>query len=202
MLRVKGRRSAPAGKGGAASNIPDPKARIALLVSEDHALAHDLSRALRAGGFHVESTRTAGNALNRLRKARADLLVLDAKFLRESDYSEIARAVPLRRVAREQERIHIGKLTLDPAGRVAHVNRRQVQLTSTECSLLLELIRHRGNTVTRDELLDSLGDHGRVFDRTIDRHICNLRSKLEPTPKASSMIVTVHGIGYRLNLRT
>ncbi|HXP94588.1 MAG TPA: winged helix-turn-helix domain-containing protein [Candidatus Binatia bacterium] len=193
MLRVKGRRSTPA---------LDPKARVALLVSEDHALARDLSRALHAGGFRVESTRTAGNALNRLRKARADLLVLDARFLREGDYSEIARAVPLRRVAREQERIHVGKLTLDPASRVAHVSRRQVQLTSTECSLLLELIRHRSSTVTRDELLDSLGDHGRVFDRTIDRHICNLRRKLEPTPKASSIIVTVHGIGYRLNLRT
>jgi DNA-binding response OmpR family regulator len=177
------------------------KGRLALLVSEDSALAHDLARVLRGGGFQVENTRTAGNALNRLRKARADLLVLDGKYLRESDYAEIARAVPLRRTAREQERVQLGKLTVDPAGRVAHINRRQVQLTATECSLLLELVKHHGQTVTRDELLDSLGDHGRVFDRTIDRHICNLRRKLEPTPKSSSIIVTVHGIGYRLNLR-
>ena len=183
------------------ANVADSRSRLVLLVSEDHALAHELSRALQGGGFRVETTRTAGNALNRMRKARADLLVLDSRYLSDGDYREVARAVPLRRTVRDQEPIHVGKLTVDPAARVAHMNRRQVQLTSTECDLLLELIRRHGQTVTRDELLDSLGDHGRVYDRTIDRHICNLRRKLEPTPKSSSMIVTVHGIGYRLNIR-
>jgi DNA-binding response OmpR family regulator len=197
---MKGKRSAPGSRGTGAGGA-DPKARAALLVSDDHALANDLGRALHGSGFRIENIRTAGNALNRLRKSRADLLILDARSLREDDYSEVARSFTPRRRSADQERITVGKLMLDQASRVAHINRRQVQLTSTECSLLLELIRHHGQTVTRDELLDSLGDHGRVFDRTIDRHICNLRRKLEPTPKASSLIVTVHGIGYRLNLR-
>jgi DNA-binding response OmpR family regulator len=179
----------------------DSKNLLVLLVSEDHVLTHDLSRVLQSGGYRVESTRAAGNALNRMRKERADLLILDSRYLHESDYREVARSFPVRRVAHDQERIQIGKVTVDPAGRVVHLNRRQVQLTSTECDLLLELIRRHGETVTRDELLESLGDHGRVFDRTIDRHICNLRRKLEPKPKASSMIVTVHGMGYRLNLK-
>jgi DNA-binding response OmpR family regulator len=46
-----------------------------------------------------------------------------------------------------------------------------------------------------------LGDPGRVFDRTIDRHICNLRRKLDTIPQAGSIIVTVHGVGYRLNIK-
>lgn len=198
---MKGKRSAPLGKSGGTANAGDLKMRTALLVSEDNALTLDLGRALHGSGFRIESTRTAGNALNRLRKARADLLILDSKSLRDDDYSDVARAFTARKRNVEHENLQIGKLTLDSVSRVAHINRRQVQLTSTECSLLVELIRHRGQTVSRDELLDSLGDHGRVFDRTIDRHICNLRRKLEPTPKASSLIVTVHGIGYRLNLR-
>lgn len=198
---MKGKRLPPSGKGGTGST-GESKTRTALLVSEDHSLATDLGRALHGSGFRIENTRTAGNALNRLRKARADLLILDARALHEDDYGDVARSFATRRRHEAQERIQVGKLMLDPAGRVAHINRRQVQLTSTECALLLELISHRGQTVTRDELLDSLGDHGRVFDRTIDRHICNLRRKLEPTPKASSLIVTVHGIGYRLNLRS
>lgn len=173
--------------------------RFAVLVSSDQGLVHDLTRLLSSGGFRLENTRTTNNALNRLRKARADLLILDARAMRDADVSETARAVtPARRT---HEAMTLGKLSLDPAGRIATWNRRQSQLTSTECALLVELIRHRGQTVTRDELLDSLGDHGRVFDRTIDRHICNLRRKLEPTPKASSVIVTVHGIGYRLNIK-
>jgi DNA-binding response OmpR family regulator len=179
-----------------------PKARVALLVSENRALGHALAKFLKTCGFHVESARTASTALNRARKSRADLVVLDAKSLREIDVTEIPSGSAPRRTVRERERIHIGKLTLDPIGRVVHVNRREVQLTATECALLVELAGHRGETVTRDEILDSLGDRGRVFDRTIDRHICNLRRKLEPTPKTPPMIVTVHGIGYRLNLRS
>src|SRR6185312_5825597 len=143
----------------------DSKNLLVLLVSEDHVLAHDLARALQSGGFRVESTRAAGNALARLRKERADLLLLDSRFLHEGDYREVARAFPARRIAHDQERVRIGKVTVDAASRVVHLNRRQVQLTSTECDLLLELIRRHGETVTRDELLESLGDHGRVFDR-------------------------------------
>jgi DNA-binding response OmpR family regulator len=179
----------------------ESKPRSVLLVCGDRALVSDLSRALAPYGFRVENLRKASNALYRLRKARADLLILDARSVRESGLAELVRATATERPGREAERVVFGKLDYDPGSRVAQIGRRQVQLTSTESALLLELLRHRGRTVTRDELLDSLGDPGRVFDRTIDRHICNLRRKLEPNPKGPPLIVTVHGVGYRLNIK-
>lgn len=173
-----------------------------MLVSADHTLAGDVSRALQTAGFRVETTRTISNALYRFRKTRLDLLILDSRFAKESDLMDVVRSTAGERAARETtERVTVGKLTIDPGNRTVQYHRRQAQVTSTECSLLLELVRNRDRTVTRDELLDSLGDHGRVFDRTIDRHICNLRRKLEAGSSGGPLIVTVHGVGYRLNLR-
>jgi DNA-binding response OmpR family regulator len=150
-------------------------------------------------GFVVEGTRSPGAAVRRFRKSKPDLIVFDGRVVRESDLGEYAAAPAEPKPT--TERIQVGKLSLDAGSRTVQYNRRQTQLTSTECALLLALARNVGQTVTRDELLDSLGDPGRVFDRTIDRHICNLRRKLDTIPQAGSIIVTVHGVGYRLNIK-
>ncbi len=176
-----------------------PKTRTALVVSDDRALIGELSRALRSIHVRVRIATTPGNALSRARSSHGELLVFDARRLREKDHAEIAQALPAGRAVREPELLRIGRLTLDSGARIASINRRQVQLTATECGLLMELMRRSGRTVTREELLDSLGGHGRVFDRTIDRHICNLRRKLGAGTKGAPLIATVHGAGYRLN---
>lgn len=186
IVRVKGKRPA----------------RSAMLVSADHTLAADLGRALQTAGFRVETTRTVSNALYRFRKARPDLLLLDSRFVKEGELGDMIRSsAGEHAISDHAEPIVVDKWTIDPGSRTVQYLRRQAQLTSTECALLIELVRSRERTVTRDELLDSLGDHGRVFDRTIDRHICNLRRKLDAVSSRSRLIVTVHGVGYRLNLR-
>ena len=43
-------------------------------------------------------------------------------------------------------------------------------------------------------------DHRVVSDRTIDTHVLNLRKKLEDDPAAPRHLMTVHGVGYRLDL--
>ena len=72
-----------------------------------------------------------------------------------------------------------------------------VHLTRGEFELLSAMTSHKGQVLTRDNLLDHL-DH-RQFDpsdRTVDVLIARLRKKIEEDPKCPSLIVTVHGVGY------
>lgn len=74
---------------------------------------------------------------------------------------------------------------------------RAVHLTPNEFRLLAMLMRHAGQTLTREQLLDEI--HGEVvagYDRSVDSHIKNLRRKLE-SDSEPRLIETVYGIGYR-----
>ncbi|GAB6876664.1 response regulator transcription factor [Thermaerobacter litoralis] len=93
--------------------------------------------------------------------------------------------------------LHAGRLTIDPAARTVSVDGRPVSLTRSEFDLLHTLARHRGQTLTRQQLLDHLRG-GDYFgdERVIDSHIRNLREKLEPFG-LRHLIATVWGVGYR-----
>lgn len=74
-----------------------------------------------------------------------------------------------------------------------------VRLTRGEFDVLAALARNAGRALTRDQLLDLTQHDGEaVIDRTIDVLVGRLRRKIEADPKHPSIIVTVHGIGYRL----
>ncbi|WP_319529860.1 response regulator [uncultured Cohaesibacter sp.] len=76
-------------------------------------------------------------------------------------------------------------------------NDETVHLTRGEFELLSALTSHKGQVLTRDNLLDHLNN--RQFDpndRTVDVLIARLRKKIEVDPKDPSLIVTVHGVGY------
>ncbi|MGE5547605.1 MAG: response regulator [Solirubrobacterales bacterium] len=74
-----------------------------------------------------------------------------------------------------------------------------VRLTRGEFDVLAALARNPGRALSRDQLLDLTQHDGEaVIDRTIDVLIGRLRRKIEADPKRPSIIVTVHGIGYRL----
>lgn len=74
-----------------------------------------------------------------------------------------------------------------------------VRLTRGEFDVLAALARHPGRALTRDQLLDLTQHDGEaVIDRTIDVLVGRLRRKIEDDPKRPAIIVTVHGIGYRL----
>ena len=73
-----------------------------------------------------------------------------------------------------------------------------VELTSKEFAVLQFLIRHRGEVVTRDQLLDQVwGYESYPSTRTVDNHILNLRHKLERDPAKPQHILTAHGEGYK-----
>jgi DNA-binding response OmpR family regulator len=110
------------------------------------------------------------------------------------------RAV-LRRAEKQavtQEILRIGPIELDWAGRTTTVNRQLVMLTPSEFSLLGTLMATPGRVFSRLELLDRLqGTAYEGYERTIDVHIRNLRSKIEPDAANPIYIETVYGTGYR-----
>jgi DNA-binding response OmpR family regulator len=110
------------------------------------------------------------------------------------------RAV-LRRVGREQadaEVLRAADVTLDRQRRLVTAAGRPVDLTPSEFDLLAALLAAPGRAYTRAELLDRLqGDAYDGYERTIDVHIRNLRTKIEPDPSKPRYVETVYGVGYR-----
>lgn len=73
-----------------------------------------------------------------------------------------------------------------------------LKLTPTEFRILDTLAAHPGRTFTRSQLLDAVStDDLDVYDRTLDRHIANLRHKVEADIANPRHIVTVFGVGYK-----
>jgi DNA-binding response OmpR family regulator len=98
----------------------------------------------------------------------------------------------------EQEVLHVDNIILDRAGRVVKVDGHPVDLTPSEFDLLATLIAAPGRVFSRLELLEHL--QGKAYEgyvRTIDVHIRNLRSKIEPDASNPKYVQTVYGIGYR-----
>lgn len=95
-------------------------------------------------------------------------------------------------------RLSIADLALDLGDHTLTVRDQPVELTPTEFELLALFMENPGHTYTREELLEkTLGYSYEGTGRTLDSHIRNLRSKIEPEPARPQYIETVHRIGYR-----
>ena len=91
-------------------------------------------------------------------------------------------------------------ITLDRSTYAVTVADQAVSLTPSEFELLATLMSAPGRVYTRAQLLERLqGDEGESVERTIDVHIRNLRTKIEPIPGNPRYIETVFGIGYRFH---
>ncbi len=75
---------------------------------------------------------------------------------------------------------------------------RAVALTRKEFDLLVYLLAHRGEVITRDRLLDEVWGYEQFpTTRTVDTHVLRLRRKFEVDPDRPAWILTVHGQGYK-----
>ena len=98
----------------------------------------------------------------------------------------------------EPELLRAADVTVDRSSRAVTVGQRRVELTPSEFDLLATLISAPGRAFSRLDLLDRLqGPAVEGYERTIDVHVCNLRTKIEPDPGNPSYIQTVYGFGYR-----
>lgn len=96
--------------------------------------------------------------------------------------------------------LRVGDVVVDKTTRVVKVKEQSVDLTPSEFEILTVLMGAVGRVYSRSELLDSLRqDAFERVERTIDVHIRNLRSKIEPDPANPTYIMTVFGVGYRFN---
>jgi len=98
---------------------------------------------------------------------------------------------------RAEPRIEVGPIALDEAGRRVTVNGKPVDLSPREFSLLECFLRHPGQTLTRDQLLNQAWPYSvAVTPNAVDAYVHYLRTKLGD---AGSRVETVRGVGYRLS---
>jgi two-component system alkaline phosphatase synthesis response regulator PhoP len=94
----------------------------------------------------------------------------------------------------------LGRLRVDPSRYEACWDSTQIRLSPLEFQLLEAMVAHPGQVFTRDQLLDSVWGydyHGE--SRAVDTAIRRLRARLrEVSAEAADLLVTVHGVGYRL----
>ena len=93
-----------------------------------------------------------------------------------------------------------GSVSVDYVRREVTVSGDPIHLSRKEFDLLAVLLRPPRRVRSRDELIDLLWPDTYLTDtRTLDTHIHRLRSKLEPEPTDPRFIVTVRGIGFRID---
>lgn len=97
------------------------------------------------------------------------------------------------------EVLRVGDLVMDTARREVMADGNAVQLTTTEFDLLRCFLRHPGQVLSRDALMDMLRGVGyAAYDRSIDVHVKNLRAKIEADSRQPRYIKTIWGTGYML----
>jgi len=95
--------------------------------------------------------------------------------------------------------MRFGRLEILPEQGVVTVNGDEAHLTKTEFRLLVELATNSGKVLSREVLLERVWDLGYFGDgRLVDVHIRRLRTKIEIDPANPRYVVTVRGLGYKL----
>ena len=116
----------------------------------------------------------------------------------------IARVRAVLRRTKKQTRLpdilRSGDIALDRTGRTVRVRDNKVDLTPSEFELLETFMLSPGRAFSRLDLLESVsGDAYEGYERTINVHIRNLRTKIELVPGKPRYIQTVFGMGYRFS---
>lgn len=97
------------------------------------------------------------------------------------------------------EVLTMGDVIIDLTHQTATRAGRALDLSEREFQMLRLLAQHQGKAVTREQFLDAVwGYNTYPTTRTVDNFISSLRAKIEPDPKSPRHLITVHGVGYRL----
>jgi len=125
-----------------------------------------------------------------------ELMARVKSIMRRAEFSRRSNDDPL-------PQINIGSLMIDPQMHRVSVGGRPVELTAKEFDLLHHFARHPDRVFSRIELLDSVWGYGHDgYEHTVNSHINRLRSKIEADPAKPDLVVTVRGVGYKLNAGT
>ena len=113
------------------------------------------------------------------------------------------RAVIRRSADREEDlgtdALQTAEIALDPERHEVRIRGEHVQLPLKEFELLHVLLANAGRVITREQLIDRVWGSDYVGDtKTLDVHVKRLRSKVELDPANPQRIVTIRGLGYKL----
>jgi len=98
----------------------------------------------------------------------------------------------------ETDVCRFGDIELDFSRHQAQKRGKALELSPREFRMLKYFLLHRGETVTRDQLLDEVWGYDNFpLTRTVDNHIARLRQKIENNPSEPDHIITVHRMGYK-----
>jgi DNA-binding response OmpR family regulator len=115
-----------------------------------------------------------------------------------------ARLRALRRRARavapadDVPALRFGDLEISPEAGEVRLRGKPVAVTRTEFQLLCELAEHAGRVLSRQQLLQRVWQYDGGDERLVDVHIGRLRQKIEDDSGAPLRLVTVRGLGYKL----
>jgi len=167
----------------------------------------------KQSGFDVcEQLRVAGNetpiimltARNmEIEKVQGLKLGADDYITKPFSLSELFARIEavLRRTGRPSAGItsyQFGDVALDFKKYEATKSGAPLDLSPREFRLLQFLVEHRGEVVSRDQMLNHVWSYNSFpSTRTVDQHIAKLRQKIEDTPNNPHFLLTVHGIGYK-----
>ncbi len=102
--------------------------------------------------------------------------------------------------AQQERLLTCGPLKMDLDRHQVTKHGQPLELTPKEFDLLAMFLRNRGRVLTRELLLEQVwGAEPADSSRTVDVHVRYLRRKIEDKPEEPKFIVTVRGLGYRLN---
>ena len=162
----------------------------------------DVCKQLRSAGNRVPLIMLTARNLE-VEKVRGLNLGADDYLTKPFSLMELIARIEaiLRRIKQGQvalEQYAFADVTLDFRKYEATKGHRTLELSSREFRILKCLIEHRGEVVTRDQLLD----HAWSYDsfpstRTVDVHIARLRQKIESQPNQPQHLITIHGVGYK-----
>ena len=95
--------------------------------------------------------------------------------------------------------INVGEIMIDTNKRLVRCGDWNIELTPIEFDILRVMAENPGRVYSRMQLLDKVqGDAYEGYERTVDSHIKNLRKKLELDPEHPVYIITIYGVGYKL----
>lgn len=99
----------------------------------------------------------------------------------------------------EPEFVNFGNIKVNFKNYIAFQGMQEIKLSHKEFEILHYLYKHEGKTVHRDDLMSNVWsiDYD-ITTRTVDNFILKLRQKIEADPNNPKIILTVHGVGYKM----
>ncbi len=99
-----------------------------------------------------------------------------------------------------QKLLKIGELSINIEKREVQYKENNLALNRRQFDLLAYFMKRQGEIVTRDQLIDHLGQENEIYDRTIDSHLSQLRKLFRTHHVETIQIIPIYGVGYRLEI--